>query len=140
MVKNRERSSTASAVYKIFSFNPGLAFKISRLPLVRSAMAHHAFDSRSHSTLLSASLENLQLSGHPQKIVPHQEHGANDNEDVINEFHPQNLIENIIDSHKAVGKPTKANSARSSPPATGVESPIPDPNGLGWPGACRKRT
>jgi len=95
-------------------------------------MAHHPFDPRSHSTLLSASLENLQLSGYPQKIVPHQEHGAND-KDVINEFHPQNLIENNI---KAVGKSTKANSGDSSPPATGVESPIPDPNGLGWPGAC----
>ena len=94
-------------------------------------MAH--FDSRSHSTLLSASLENLQLSGYPPKIVPDQEDGADD-KNVMNEFHPTNLIENIIDP---LGQSTKANFRQSSsPPATGVESPIPDPNGLGWPGAA----
>jgi len=103
-------------------------------------MAHHHFDPRSHSTLLSASLENLQLSGDLQN-VPNQGDGAND-KDVINEFHP-NLKENI-DSHNAAAEsskvPPRSSSDVSSPyttiSATGIESPAPDPNGLGWPGEC----
>ena len=101
-------------------------------------MAH--FDSRSHSTLLSASLQNLQLSRDLQNI-PHQEDGANDG-GVINEFLP-NLKENT-DSHKLAAESSKAPfrsaSGVSSPytaiSSTGIESPLPDPNGLGWPGEC----
>ena len=104
-------------------------------------MARHSFDSRPHSALLDASLENLQLQGDLQNI-PHNSDGAND-DGVINEFRP-NLTENI-DSHKAAAESSKA-PVRSNPdvrppsPDTAIstartESPIPDPNGLGWPGA-----
>ncbi|KAF9647036.1 GTP cyclohydrolase I [Thelephora ganbajun] len=96
-------------------------------------MAHHRFDSKSHSTLLSASLQNLQLSSGLQNI-PHREDGAND-EDVISD---PNLKENI-DSHKPESSKAllRTSSDVSSPyttiSVTGIESPIPDPNGLGWP-------
>ena len=126
---------------KIFFFflTRVLCLKTSRPPVASpSDMAHHHFDSRSHSTVLSASLENLQLSR--ETVPPDQEEGAND---VMNEFLP-NLIENI-DSHKTAAESSKAppfhsGSGVSSPytsiSATGIESPIPDPNGLGWPGVC----
>lgn len=72
------------------------------------------------STLLSANLQSLQLSR------DNQQNGANQT-DVIND---SNLKENNH-SHKAAAE-------SSTPPATGIESPIPDPNGLGWPGACTR--
>src|SRR6266478_5344286 len=86
-------------------------------------MAHNSnnFDSRSHSSLLSASLQNLQLN---------LKHGVND-EPVINEFLP-NLKENI-DSYKPAAE--QSTKPLSRPNSGGTESPIPDPNGLGWPGA-----
>ena len=101
-------------------------------------MALHHFDSRSHSTLLSASLQNLQLSG---EDIPRQEGGTNET-GVITEFLP-NLNENPV-SHKIAGDSAKAplrfSSGVSSPyttiSSTGADSPIPDPNGLGWPGVC----
>ena len=100
-------------------------------------MAHNNFDSRSHSTLLSASLQNLQLSGDLQN----QEDGANEG-NVINEFLP-NLKENIDSQKRAADSsnpPFRSGSGVSSPytaiSSTGIESPIPDPNGLGWPGTC----
>jgi len=89
-------------------------------------MAHNSFDSRSHSTLLSASLKNLD-----------QQDGAKDgNGNLMNEF-PPNLKENILDSHKRAAE--SSNPPFRSPPytatsSTGTQSPIPDPNGLGWPG------
>jgi len=97
-------------------------------------MALH-FDSKSHSTLLSAGLQNLQLSRDRQDI---QEGGANET-DAITDFLPD-LEENPV-SHKMAGDSTKAplrfSSGVSSPyttiSSTGAESPIPDPNGLGWP-------
>ena len=99
-------------------------------------MAHNHFDSRSHSTLLSASLQNLQLSRDLQNI-PHQDDGAND-PDVINEF-PPNLKENIGKLAAESSKPPfRSGSGVSSPytaiSSTGIESPLPDPSGLGWPG------
>ena len=108
-------------------------------------MGHHnKFDSRSHSTLLSASLQNLQLST-DLKNIPPRDPGATDDDDAINEFHP-NLTKENIDSLKATGSSTNApllsSSGLSTPytaiSATGIDSPIPDPNGLGWPGASRK--
>jgi hypothetical protein len=67
-------------------------------------------------TLLSASLQNLQL--------------AREHDRVPDEFHP-GLKENIrAESSKA---PFRSASAASS---SGIESPLPDPNGLGWPGPC----
>lgn len=106
-------------------------------------MAHHNFDPVSHSTLLSASLQNLQLSRDTQNI-PDQQDGANE-QDVMNEFLP-NLNENnnsdqpAAESSKA---PVRSNSDISSPyttiSATGIESPLPDPNGLGWPGECVRK-
>ncbi|KAF9782627.1 hypothetical protein BJ322DRAFT_1071976 [Thelephora terrestris] len=101
-------------------------------------MAHHNFDSRSHSTLLSASLQNLQISTDPQNIPP-QELGATD-DDAINEFLPNRTSKENNDFRKPTESsepPFRAASVISSPytaiSATGVESPIPDPNGLGWP-------
>jgi len=98
-------------------------------------MALHNFDSRSHSTLLSASLQNLQLSG---EDIPRQQDGANES-DVTTEFLP-NLNENP-GSRKLAGEsakpPLRFSSGGSSPytniSSTGAESPMPDPNGLGWP-------
>jgi len=97
-------------------------------------MALHNLDPRSLSTLLSASLQNLQLSRDP-KNIPHQEDGAN-GEDVINEYLPN--LNDTTDFRKAAAQsskpPFRSTSGVSSPPSTtGAESPIPDPNGLGWP-------
>lgn len=103
-------------------------------------MALH-FDSKSHSTLLSASLQDLQVSGELQDT---QAAGANET-DVITEFLP-NLKETSV-SHNMAGDsakpPLRFGSGASSPyttiSSTGAESPLPDPNGLGWPGVCYLR-
>ena len=101
-------------------------------------MAHHRFDPTSHSTLLSASLQNLQLSTDLENSRD-QQLGATD-DDAINEFRP-NLTKENIDSLKAAGSsdaPLLSSSGLSTPytaiSATGLDSPLPDPNGLGWPG------
>lgn len=102
-------------------------------------MARRDFDSKSHSTLLSASLQNLELSRVPTSGPP-QEFGAA-NDDAINEF-PSNLLsKENIDFHKAATGSSKApahSTSEVTSPYTaisvnGLESPIPDPNGLGWP-------
>lgn len=103
-------------------------------------MAHRDFDSKSHSTLLSASLQNLELSRDPENGSP-QQFGAT-NDDAINEF-PSNLLsKENIDFHGAATGSSKApvlSTSEVTSPYTaisvnGLESPIPDPNGLGWPG------
>lgn len=141
---NRPQPHVFQKYYLILRFNPGLGFINLRPPGPPGPpsyiMAHHHFDSRSHSTLLSASLQNLQLSTDSNNI-PDQDVGATDY-DTINETRP-NITEEIIDSPKATGssKPLIPPSSGLSTPytaisATGIESPIPDPNGLGWPGEC----
>ena len=85
-------------------------------------------------TLLSASLQSLQVSDPPR-----QAHGANET-DVITEFRP-NLKESTV-SHNMAGDSAgpRFSSGVSSPyttiSSTGADSPLPDPNGLGWPGVC----
>ena len=120
--------------------NPGPVLKTRIDPVQSRDMADQYFDQRSHSALLSSSLQNLKLSRDPE-IVPNQTIGAT-YDDTVNDLHP-NLNDEIVNSHKADGDlsnlPVPSGSGVSSPrtaiSATGTGSPAVDLNGLGWPGA-----
>ena len=103
-------------------------------------------DDATHGSILSDSLRRLQLKEQiPSSLVEptrrgtaHADDGAQD-EQAVDESGPSSPSHLPRHAHGHVYegygfRPTSGAASPLHPPPQGTASPLPDPNGLGWPG------
>jgi GTP cyclohydrolase I len=81
----------------------------------------------SHGKLLSDSLQRLQLEASSSDVA---QNGTDSDIDSPLSSPPSRLLSSVV--HEGYG--FRPASGGSTPPTRSVDSPLPDRNGLGWPG------